>query len=122
MSLQHWAKSPASTNQRSAPRTRGPLRGNKKPAHRRTSAAGKCLIEMDLPLAASEPSPPDSSGPCLDLQRLHRRIQPMNQVWSKMRSAAFGARLEFVARAHRKDPCIFVTIFGPKRIDKLRVS
>src|SRR4030081_975701 len=35
--------------------------GNKKPAHRRTSAAGKYLTQMDLPLAASEPSPPDRS-------------------------------------------------------------
>jgi hypothetical protein len=41
--------------------------GNKKPAHRKTSAAGKYLIKMDLPLAASEPSPPDRPriGLCL---------------------------------------------------------
>src|SRR6202035_6149992 len=33
---------------------------NKKPAHRRRAAAGKHLIQMDLPLAWREPSPPDS--------------------------------------------------------------
>jgi len=32
---------------------------NKKPAYRIGSAAGKHLIQMDLPLAWREPSPPD---------------------------------------------------------------
>src|SRR5436309_531465 len=85
--------------------------GNKKPAHRRTSAAGKCLTRMDLPSAASEPSPPDSSRVCLNLERLHRHTQPMNETRSGMLSATLRARLEFVARGHRENPGIFVTIF-----------
>jgi hypothetical protein len=52
--------------------------GNKKPAHRKTSAAGKYHTQMDLPLAAGEPSPPDRSRCGLRLARHHLDTQPIN--------------------------------------------
>src|SRR5438876_1013437 len=82
---------------------------NKKPAHPRTSAAGKCLTQMDLPLAG-EPSPPYPSRLRLHLERLHRDAQPINKPWGTLLPEAFRARLEFVARAHREDPCTFVAV------------
>ena len=96
--------------------------GQQKTRAPKTSAAGKCLTTMDLPSAAGEPSPPDASHHGLNFERLHRHTEPMNQLWSSMRSAAFRARVEFVARAHREDPSIFVTIIWSQSLNKLRVS
>src|SRR5215469_14755677 len=86
--------------------------GNKKPAHRRTPAAGKCLASMDLPLAASEPSPPYPGRLRLNLEPLHGNTQPIRKLKSRLPTAASRARLEFGARAHREDPCIFRAVFA----------
>jgi hypothetical protein len=61
---------------------------NKKPANRKASAAGKYLIQMDLPLACREPSPPNS---------LHRTLDYFLDV---PLPAATRARFEFAGCAH----------------------
>src|SRR5712692_6178392 len=75
---------------------------NKKPAHRRTSAAGKYLIQMDLPLAASGPSPPDRSRPGLRLARYRLDTQLIYQPLAPCWPGTARARFEFATRAHRE--------------------
>src|SRR5207248_4279293 len=76
-----------------------------------TSAAGKCLTRWDLPLAADEPSPPNPSGLRLGLGRLRQDPHPLNQLPGARLPEVFRARLEFVARTHRKGPSMLVTKF-----------
>src|SRR5229473_2923901 len=76
--------------------------GNKKPAHRKTSAAGKYLTQMDLPLAAGEPSPPDRSRGGLRLARHHRETPPLDHFLAAPPTGPTRARFEFAARTHRK--------------------
>src|SRR5713226_7326704 len=73
-----------------------------KPAHRRTSAAGKYLIQMDLPLAASGPSPPDRSRPGLRLARNRLDTQLFYQLLVPFWPGTARARFEFATRAHRE--------------------
>src|SRR5260370_41013443 len=61
---------------------------NKKPANRKASAAGKCLIQMDLPQACREPSPPNSPHRTLDY------------FLDAPCPAATRPRAEFAGRAH----------------------
>src|SRR5204862_4290602 len=79
--------------------------GNKKPAHRITSAAGKCLIKMDLPLAASEPSPPDRSRLGLRRDRKSRDNLPWNHFLAPPLPGPTGARFEFAAHTHGDEIC-----------------
>src|SRR5437660_2545769 len=74
--------------------------GNKKPAHRKTSAAGKYLTQMDLPLAASEPSPLDRSRCGLRLARHHSDTQPINHFQVPPEPRPTRARFEFATRTH----------------------
>jgi hypothetical protein len=73
---------------------------NKKPAHRRTSAAGKYLTQMDLPLAASESSPPDRARRGLRLARHDLETQPMDHFLAALPAGPTRARFEFAARTH----------------------
>jgi hypothetical protein len=75
--------------------------GNKKPAHRKTSAAGKYLTQMDLPLAAGEPSPPDRSRGGLRLARHALETQPLDHFLAALPTGPTRARFEFAARTHR---------------------
>src|SRR5258708_15491727 len=81
-------------------RRRRQIHGNKKPAHRRTSAAGKYLTQMDLPLAAREPSPPDRSRHGLRLARHHRGILRWHHFLAAPLSGPTRARFEFATRTH----------------------
>src|ERR1700704_6193521 len=94
------------------PFERHPVRthpGNKKPAHRRTSAAGKYLTQMDLPLAASEPSPPDRSRCGLRLARHHLDTPRIKQFQVPTLPGPTRARFEFAARTHREEITPFMT-------------
>jgi hypothetical protein len=67
-----------------------------------TSAAGKCLKKMDLPLARCRPSPAYCLREAMRLAR-SRSIAVLKPCRRKsLRVEATGARLEFVGRAHRK--------------------
>ena len=77
--------------------------GNKKPAHRRTTAAGKYLTQMDLALAASEPSPPDGARGGLRLARHHLDTQLTDHFLTVLPTEATRARFEFAARTHREE-------------------
>src|SRR6266513_1141013 len=74
--------------------------GNKKPAHRRTSAAGKYLTQMDLPLAAGEPSPSDLARRGLRLARYRLYTQPLDQLQAPLLPGPTRARFDFAARTH----------------------
>jgi hypothetical protein len=76
---------------------------NKKPAHRKASAAGKCLMQMDLPLAASGPSPPGRSRHGLRLARHHQDARPNYQSLAALLPRPTRARFEFAARTHREE-------------------
>ena len=74
--------------------------GNKKPAHRITSAAGKYLTEMDLPLAASGPSPPDRSRGSLRLARHQQDARQKHQFLAALPPGPTWARFDYTARTH----------------------
>jgi hypothetical protein len=74
----------------------------KSPRTEMTSAAGKCLRKMDLPLARCEPSPP---------YRLREALRPAGRCPialpkpypdCPLRVEATRARFEFVGRTHRE--------------------
>src|SRR6266849_1903910 len=74
--------------------------GNKKPAHRKPSAAGKYLTQMELPLAASEPSPPDRPRRGLCRARHHLDTQPVATIPAALPPRPTRTRFEFAARTH----------------------
>lgn len=92
----------------SDPRTRTPLRSThnrppiKNPQTEMTSAAGKCLRKMDLPLARYEPSPPYRLRETLRLARQCPIALPKPHPIRSLIAQAARARFEFVGRTHRK--------------------
>jgi hypothetical protein len=74
----------------------------KKPEAEVTSAAGKCLIKMDLPLARREPSPPHRLRKALRLAGRSPIALPNPGPERPLSVQAPRARFEFVARTHRK--------------------
>src|SRR5882724_9602361 len=86
-------------------RRRRQIHGNKKPAHRITSAAGKYLTQMDLPLTAREPSPPDRSRLGLRLMQKNRDNRPLDHFPVAPPRIPTGARFEFAAHTHGDEIC-----------------
>src|SRR5580700_3021285 len=85
----------------------------KSPRTEMTSAAGKCLRKMDLPLARCEPSPPYRLREAL---RLARRcpialLKPYPDC--PLRVEATRARFEFVGRTHREKTHSWVSVKLP---------
>ena len=59
-------------------------------------------MQMDLPLAAGEPSPPDRSRYSLRFARHYLDIGPMDHVLSALPTGPTRPRFEFAARTHRE--------------------
>lgn len=74
----------------------------KKPAYRDASAAGKCLIQMDLPLAWCEPSPPYCLREAMRLARRCPSTLPKPRTLRPDHVATTGARFQIVGLAHRR--------------------
>ncbi len=72
----------------------------KNPRAKLTSAAGKCLIKMDLPLAWSEPSPPYRPWKVLCPARSGTFNHPLPTHARPSRGHAIRARFQFVERQH----------------------
>ena len=67
-----------------------------------TSAAGKCLIKMGLPLARREPSPTSRRPRAVRLVRRCPTARPKPCPIRSVFAEATRARFEFVGRAHGK--------------------
>src|SRR6266850_57937 len=76
--------------------------GQEKSPRTEILAAGKCLTNMDLPLAACEPSPPDRSSLGLRLARDLLDTQTFDHLWVPPHPIPTRARFEFAARTHRE--------------------
>ena len=63
---------------------------------------GKCLTNMDLALAACEPSPPDRSSHGLQLARVLWDTQTVDQLGVPPHPFPTRARFDFSARTHRE--------------------
>src|SRR6267378_243355 len=90
---------------------RSHLAGQQKARAPKSLAAGKCLTNMDLPLAACEPSPPDRSSPGLRLARDLLGTQTFDQLWVPPHPIPTRARFDFAARTHRER--IHSVVFDP---------
>ncbi len=67
-----------------------------------TSAAGKCLRKMDLPLARREPSPPYRLREAMCLARRCPIGLPKPCPADSLQAEATRARFQFVGHTHRK--------------------
>src|SRR6267142_7182324 len=85
--------------------------GQEKSPRTEILAAGKCLTNMDLPLAAGEPSPPDRSSHGLRLARDLLGTQTFDQLWVPPQHRPTRVRFEFAARTHRER--IHSVVFAP---------
>src|SRR5882724_13548368 len=86
-------------------------RATKNPRTGETLAAGKCLTNMDLPLAASEPSPPDRPSHGLQLARDPMVTQTAHALWVPLQPLPTRARFDFAPRTHRER--IHSVVFDP---------
>ncbi len=68
-----------------------------------TSAAGKYLIKMDLPLARREPSPPYRQREALRLARRCPTALPKPRPARPLLAEATRARFQFVGHTHRRE-------------------
>src|SRR5580692_356228 len=87
-----------------------------------TSAAGKCLRKMDLPLARCEPSPPYRLREAL---RLAQRcpialLKPYPDC--PLRVEATRARFDFVGRTHREKTHSWVSVKPPLHLRPPRIG
>src|ERR1700730_1605066 len=87
---------------------------------------GKCLTNMDLALAAREPSPPDRPSHGLQLARVLPDTQTFDPLWVPPCPFPARARFYFAARTHRER--IHSVVLRPHanwsrtRIDKLHTT
>jgi len=73
---------------------------------------------MDLPLAASEPSPPDRSSHGLQLARDLLDTQTVYQLWVPLQPLPTRARFDFAPRTHRER--IHSVVFDPTQFGASR--
>ena len=81
-----------------------------------TSAAGKCLKKMDLPLARREPSPPYRLREALRLARRCPIALRQPQPDGLFPVEVTRARTEFVGRTHREKTHPWVSVKLPLQL------
>ena len=82
----------------------------KSPHTEMTSAAGKYLIKMDLPLARREPSPPYRLREALRLARRCPIALPKPRRARPLLAEATRARFQFVGHTHRREFTLKISV------------